>query len=135
MKMKMFLSIAALALAGCAAAIAPKPAEVAAADYGAYPSNYNEIVHAWIKKSFLDPYSVRDLKIGVPEKYWVQDPPLLGGKRHFGYMVAVALNGKNSFGAYVGIHGYRVLIRDGRVTTQQDVSATGAMGPQWVDVP
>jgi hypothetical protein len=131
MKTFPLILIAAL-VAGCATP--PAPQEVASANYGPYPSNYKEIVQGWIKQRFRDPYSIRDLKLGVPEKYWVQDPPLLGGKTHYGYMVAVALNGKNAFGAYVGIQAYRLLIRDGRLIAQQNASEVSAMGPQWVDL-
>src|SRR5947209_7164870 len=92
----------AVLLAGCAAAPAPSKQQTAAADYGPYPSNYREIVNAWIKHSMKDPYSVRDVQVGVPEKFWITDPPLLGGKTIYGYMIAVGLNAKNSFGAYTG---------------------------------
>jgi hypothetical protein len=132
MKTAMFTIIISLALAAPGCAGTPKPQVVAAADYGVYPSNYDAIIHAWIKRSFFDPYSIRDLKIGVPEKFWVQDAPIEGSKTHFGYMVAVALNGKNRFGAYTGIQGYRILIRDGRVVAQQNMSEGGALGPQWL---
>lgn len=134
MKTKLFTLIIFAALVGSGCASAPKPQVVASANYGAYPSNYDAIIHTWIKSSFFDPYSIRDLKIGVPQKFWVQDPPLLGGKTHFGYMVAVALNGKNRFGAYAGMQAYQLLIRDGHVIGQQWVNQPNreVTGPEWV---
>lgn len=132
MKSKLFPLFIVLALAGCAGA--PPPQEVASANYGAYPSGHKDIVQRWIKKSFFDPYSIRDLEIGAPEKFWVKDPPLLGGKTHYGYMVKVSLNGKNRLGAYVGLQTYQLLIRDGRVVGQQWLNQPNreVTGPDWV---
>lgn len=128
----MFLLTIALVVAGCS--VAPTTQQLATADYGAYPSGYREIADAWIKRSMKDPYSVRDVSVGAPEKFWVSDAPIEGGKKHYGYMVLVSLNGKNSFGAYTGTQSYRLLIHDSRVIAHQWLNQPGreVTGPDWV---
>ena len=105
-------------LAGCAAMIAPTSAERASADCGEYPDNYRGIVNNWIHRTFFDPYSIQDLSITTPEKYFIQQPPLLGGGRLFGYRVRVAANAKNRLGGYTGLQTTNVLIRNGKVVYQ-----------------
>ena len=131
MNTKMILSLAAIVLTSCAA---PSKQEVAAADYGPYPSNYRELVNAWIKRSMKDPYSVRDVQMGEPEKFWVAEAPILGGKKTYGYMIAVALNAKNSFGAYTGRQAYQLQIREGRVIAQQWMNppTREVTGADWI---
>lgn len=98
--------------------IAPTTAERASADYGQYPENYREIVDGWVHRTFFDPYSVRDLSMTKPEKYFIQQPPLLGGGRLFGYRVRVSANAKNRLGGYTGLQTTNVLIRNGKVIYQ-----------------
>ena len=95
--------------------IAPTKEEAAKADYGSFPDNYKEIVSAWIDDNLVDPYSVRDLKIVSPEKYWTQDAPIMGGKTTFGYRVQFSLNAKNRMGGYGGKTIFNILIRNGVV--------------------
>ena len=102
-------------LCGCAQMIAPNPQEVATADYGAYPTNYRQIVDAWMRDTLYDPHSVVDLEIVPPSKYFLQAAPLMGGGRTFGYLVKVKLNAKNRMGGYVGRKTMNLLIRDGKV--------------------
>ena len=113
MKLTPLYLLSALLLGGCAAMIAPTPQEMAVADYGPYPENYKEIVNDWIHKTFFDPSSVQDLEISEPEKHFIQEAPLMGAKRHFGWAVEVYANGKNRFGGYVGRQHFQLLIRNG----------------------
>jgi hypothetical protein len=110
--------LCSLFLSGCAAMIAPSPSERATADYGEYPQNYEEIVQSWIHTTYFDPYSVQDLSITKPEKWFIQQPPLLGGGRFFGYRVRVSANGKNRFGGYTGLQTTNLLIRNGKILHQ-----------------
>jgi hypothetical protein len=118
MKIKMFLSIAALALAGCAEMISPSQQDLAKADCGKYPDNYKQAIDKWIHDTFFDPYSVRDLEISKPVRGVVQEPPLLGGGRKFGYTVDVSVNAKNRLGGYTGRQRFTLLIRNGVVIDQ-----------------
>jgi hypothetical protein len=111
----------ALALAGCATQ--PNAAENAAADHGPYPGNYEAIVHTWISKTFFDPYSIRDLTIDKPFKGWRTGAPLFGEKpAYYGWEVVVTVNGKNRFGAYVGLQKYDLIIRDGKIIYQGNLT-------------
>ena len=107
--------LAAALLAGCAAAVAPNQQQAAAADYGPYPSNFRQIIDAWIKATLKDPYSVRDLQVGEPEKFWITDPPLLGGTTRWFYGCRESCSRRNFTSIFVILHhliGFRdILIR------------------------
>ncbi|MDQ2658799.1 MAG: hypothetical protein M3Y03_00080 [Verrucomicrobiota bacterium] len=94
----------------------PSAAQNAAADHGPYPANYEVIVRRWIKQTFNDPYSLRDLTISKPAKGWRTGAPLFGEKAvNYGWEVLVTVNAKNTFGAYTGLQTYDLILRDGRV--------------------
>lgn len=97
-------------LVGCASL--PTPQEVAVADYGSYPSNYEKIVKKFYDNTLKDPDSAKYRNITTPKKYWLGDR-ISGAK--FGYLVCVTLNAINSFGAYIGYHADALLIRNGAV--------------------
>lgn len=120
MKPHSIIASLAIAFTGCAEMIKPSQQQIAAADYGAYPANYEEIVHKWIHATFFDPGSVQDLEITKPVKGWWQDPPLLGGGRKFGYTVEVYANGKNRFGGYVGRQHFQLIIRNGTIVGERN---------------
>lgn len=108
------LLAAILFITGCATTKLT-PAQEAAADYGEYPTNYEEIVKEYFNSSLVDPYSAH-YRIGTPQKGFSAKRPILGGGvDKFGYIVDVAINAKNRFGGYVGERPYRVLIRNGQV--------------------
>jgi hypothetical protein len=102
-------------LTGCAAMIAPSAAQLAVADYGTYPTNYEDIVKTYLHNTLLDPNSVQDLNVDTPTQYYIQEPPIMGGHTLYGYMVSYSLNAKNSFGGYVGVQKHFILIRDGQI--------------------
>jgi len=60
-------------------------------------SEANKAVEEYISKTFKDPYSVRDLKVGVPRLAHVA----AGGYDHL-WVIPFSCNAKNSFGAYIG---------------------------------
>jgi hypothetical protein len=112
--MKTFLVLPLfLFIVGCAAMIAPSKEEAANADYGSYPSDYEDIVSNWINETLFDPYSVRDLNVQSPQRYWLQASPIMGGSTTYGYLVQFSLNAKNRMGGYVGKKYYNMLIRNG----------------------
>ena len=73
----------------------------AAADtarYGAYPTNYKEILMQWLNKQLIDPDSARIEWNGEPK------PADLGknGEHVYGYLVNFTVNARNRFGGYTG---------------------------------
>lgn len=119
-------ALAVLAVTGCA--IRPSMTEMATADYGPYPDDYKHIIESYESMRLKDPESARYQYLGMPMKAWNG----LGGSQ-YGYAVCALINGKNSFGAYVGARPNYFLIRDGRVVRSiegdgqyMDAMATGA---------
>ena len=90
--------------------------ELEDADYGAYPTNYQEIATAWFEESLRDPFSAQYRWEGEPQPGYHREAPITGGDVvEFGYIVYVDVNAKNGFGAYTGWEEYRLFIRDGEV--------------------
>ena len=97
--------------AGCATA--PTQQQLSAADYGAYPTNYESIVKNFYAGALKDPDSAQYRLITPPQKYWVRAP--LGGAVRYGYLVCATVNAKNSFGGYIGFQTQGLLIRESAV--------------------
>ena len=106
----------------------PTPDQIAAADCGPYPNDYEEIVKSYYSKALFDPYSaVWEFK-EPPKKGWAAVPRgkgavgevLKGHEPVFGWEVSGRVNAKNRFGAYVGARPFSVIIRNGQV-----ISASG----------
>ncbi|WP_322071001.1 hypothetical protein [Paraburkholderia bannensis] len=119
-------AVSALLVAGCA--IKPSATEMAAADYGAYPDDYKQIIESYESMRLKDPDSARYQYLGMPVRAWGGH-----GSGKFGYAVCALINAKNSYGGYVGARPNYFLIRDGRVVRAiegdgqfVDAMATGA---------
>ena len=112
--MKLFSITAVLfltLLTGCASA--PSQQEIASADYGSYPSNYESIVKGFYDNRLKDPNSVQYRTITGPRKFY------LGNRfsgAQYGYLVCATYNAKNGFGAYTGFDTDGLLLKDGVVT-------------------
>ena len=104
-------------LSGCATP--PSQEQISSLDYGSQP----QIYEATIKKHFdgvlFDPYSAH-YDFEPPQKYWVKDAPLMGGKLYAGYFVRVGVNAKNRMGGYVGKKMYGFIIKDDRIIKVMD---------------
>jgi len=94
-----------------ACALRPSQEEIANADYGAYPTDYAEIIRSHMARRLKDPYSARYDFLNEPLPGWQGG---LGGVV-FGYRVCVLVNAKNSYGGYTGAKLYFFMIKDGRV--------------------
>ncbi len=96
-----------LLLSACAQ---PPSAEIIArADYGAYPSNFQEIIKTYMGNILFDPYSA------VYENWRGPSRGYSGGnfiETKFGYRVCVDINAKNRLGGYVGRKHYYFLIKN-----------------------
>jgi hypothetical protein len=109
--MRHFVVALSLALlAGCASL--PNSQQAAAADYGAFPSEYEQIVKSYYDNTLKDPGSAQYRSVTAPQKYWLGDR-FTGAQ--YGYLVCATLNAKNSYGAYIGFQTDALLIRNGVV--------------------
>ncbi len=110
MKKLFLLAAVVMILAGCALANKPTPEQIAAADYGNYPDNYQEIIINYMLDRFYDPNPVY--------KGWT--PPVKAhaydmNGAYYGYKTCVEANPKNRMGGYTGFKLYRFLIKNGGV--------------------
>ena len=94
-------------IAGCATR--PTEQELTNADYGSYPSDYEQLIRRHMQSVLKDPDSARYDFLNSPKSGW----NVLGGKK-FGYVVCANINAKNSFGGYVGTRMSYFMMRDGR---------------------
>ena len=114
-----FFSICTVVLACLpVATFAQNPAP--SATHGAYPTNYQEIVTAWLNTHLDDPKSALIKWLGEPKP---AELPAENGQKIAGYLVEFTVNARNRFGAPTGPQKHGVLIRDGEV-----VKATGGFG-------
>ena len=107
-----------LALAGCAMEV-ETPREPP-------PTNYRQAVAEYIRKSFFDPYSIRDAGIAPPRPGWGFGGTSFGEYKT-GWAVCVRANAKNRMGAYGGSKETIYIIQDGRVVASgQDLETSAA---------
>lgn len=104
----LMLVVVMIVLAGCATP--PTEQELASADYGAYPGDYEQVVEGYMQSILKDPDSARYEFLNSPKKGWAG----IGNKR-FGYVVCANINAKNSFGGYTGNRLNYFFIKDGSV--------------------
>lgn len=110
--------------AGCAQIKAPTDAEAAAADYGAFPSDFEAVVRRFNAGRLKDPGSAQYTGWTEPQTYWF-------GTRDtstYGYLVCVALNAKNAYGGYTGFRTDGYLLRGGSVVRFFERGQYGASG-------
>jgi hypothetical protein len=104
-------AVALTGVSGCATVTAPSTDQLARADYGPYPANYEEIVHAYFVSSLKDPSSLQLDTIPVPTKAWYVST----AHTSYGYKTCVRYNARNSYGGYVGYKYIYFLIKNGVV--------------------
>ena len=102
-----------LLLAGCIPP--PTATETANADYGPYPSDYENIVKAYYEARLKDPESARYKRIAPPQEYWYWRGAFQNPRYGYGWLVCATLNAKNSYGAYTGYDTDGLLIKHGLV--------------------
>ena len=103
--MKKLITIAALAMLSSCAQYNPESA-------GQPPTDHKAAVANYIKTTFFDPYSLRDVAISdpVPGIMFYQS----------GYLVCFQANAKNRMGGYIGIHRTGLLLRNDAVIAYLD---------------
>lgn len=112
-----------LLVAGCVRL--PTLEQVANADYGVEPKNYEEQLRAYFTSTLNDPYSAV-YTFSPPSRGYVNNAPIFGGGvKDFGYLINVGVNAKNQFGGYVGMQTHRFFFKNG-VYTPVNVAADGS---------
>ncbi len=114
MSILIILIVLLFSLAGCGVK-PPSQEELAHADYGPYPQNYQEIVKSGFMLVLKDPLSAQYRFNGAPTKGWYRESILSGGDLHFGWWGHVLMNAKNGFGGYNGFSDYTYLINRGQL--------------------
>ena len=101
-------------LASCASG--PTQDQLAKADFGREISTTEctAMAEGVISDGLKDPSSAQFRKSQCTKGSWAS-VPLLGMGVEFGWLQRGEVNGKNSYGGYVGFRPYQVLIRDGAV--------------------
>jgi hypothetical protein len=111
------LGLVLFSLSNCA--VRPSPEQIASADYGTYPENYQEIIKNYYSKVLSDPHGVYTYE--NPTRAWDS----LGGLI-FGWAVCGKFNGKDRSGVHVGVRSFYVLIRDNKIQREyRDEMADG----------
>ena len=112
MQWSMFVSFSFLA----ACASGPTQKQLSNANYGRDipASECVSVAERVIAQSLKDPNSAQFRHTQCYKGYW-RSVPILGMSVEFGYIQKGEVNGKNSYGGYVGFRPYQVLIRDGAV--------------------
>ncbi len=96
-------------------------AELSSASYGEEPSNYKQVIRDYMTPTLIDSESVRYTNFSKPQKDWLSEFAGYSIEKHFGWLVCVEINGKNSYGGFTGRKQYYFLIKDNRVIfTQKD---------------
>ena len=88
------VTLIALWLSGCAA---PSATELANADYGPYPAEYEQVIKRHLDFVLKDPDSAKINIVKRPSTGWSG----LGGRK-YGWIVCAEVNAKNSYGGYTG---------------------------------
>jgi hypothetical protein len=104
--MATFAGTVAVGLAGCVSTTEPS------ADTGPFPTRYREMAKDYLRRSLVDPYSVRDAEIAEPVvkgSFHLVDPTP-------GWTICVRYNARNRMGAYAGMTENALLVRGDKVT-------------------
>ena len=118
---------AVMFLAGCVSK--PTPEEIANADYGSYPEEYQKPIESFMSRALKDPSSAKYEFLGRPQKTWAT----VAGDTEFGYGLCAYINAKNSFGGYTGAKLYFFLIKNGSVSYYQGGMRRGTFGEAMVE--
>lgn len=108
---------ALLCVTGCAepskpaARTAPEPTytlQVTPGMAGPYPALYKGMLASWVRGTFLDPYSLRNVHVTKPVE-------VKASRGTFAWLVCLSANARNRYGAYTGQQAHAVLIRNSAI--------------------
>lgn len=111
LKKLLMFSIFPIVLTGC---FRPSAEQLASADYGQYPSDYEQTIKSYMAQRLKDPYSAQFQFLNPPKTAWNG----IGGLK-YGYAVCVLINAKNSFGGYTGSQLSYFMLRGSTVIDSQ----------------
>lgn len=106
-----FILIAVMMVLAACATSKPTHRDLANAEYGPYPNDYEKIIKGYLNRRLIDPQSIKDLNISSPQKSWA---PTKGGMK-YGYLCFVQYNSKNQLGGYAGLKRKVILINHRQV--------------------
>lgn len=95
-----------------ACATPPTPEQIAAADIGSYPSNYEEIVKASMTYVLRDASTAQWGLFTKPKKVWWRNEM---GRVQIGWGLCASVNSKNAYGAYSGFKQHAFMIAKGSI--------------------
>jgi hypothetical protein len=113
-----------LAFSACAVPFqgGPNAEELARADYGPPPVNYESAIREHLNRALFDPFSAH-IEVGRPEQAWYGTQGGLAVPRdiRFGWRVPVRVNAKNRYGGYVGWQNYFFTFRGEQLVNTYEV--------------
>lgn len=115
----MVVAVLAGSLTACAFPV-PDRAALDAADYGAYPANYEALVTEAQDAFLKDPQSAQNKYLSTPQQGWMK--PTMTSDPIYGYRLCLNVNAKNSYGGYTGSKLTEVFIRDGRIVRYRSIT-------------
>lgn len=94
----------------------PTDATLTAGDYGSEvdQTSAQQAAQGWLELHLKDGESAR-YQWGNIQRGYAKDALVSGGDLHFGYMLPVMVNAKNSFGGYTGFEQWGFLFHDGQM--------------------
>jgi hypothetical protein len=116
-------------LASCASG--PTKSQLENADYGREMSSVEcvSIAESIISSGLKDPSSAQFKHGRLFKGHW-NSVPILGMGVVFGWIQQGEVNGKNSYGGYVGFKSYQVLIKDGKAVRWALRGSDGLLVPR-----
>ncbi len=127
----LILTMGTFLLAGCASV--PTREQIAGANYGTYPKNYQASITNYMFGLLSDPYSAV-YRFGTPYKGYAyvngnSEPPV------FGYLVDVGINARNRTGSYVGEEMFIFFLRDDELWLLSFFISRGPVYDQTTETP
>lgn len=114
--MRIFVVFAALFLVGCQTAT--QNTTTAQGPSSSPPANYRQLAIDHVKKTFFDPYSIRDAEISAPKL--AAGPSLNSNGFNTPWVVCIRANAKNRMGAYTGRKVTAIALSDSGVVNSWD---------------
>ncbi|MDC9588351.1 hypothetical protein KKJ01_18770 [Xenorhabdus bovienii] len=110
------LALSSLVLSGCVMPQPPTQAEMASANYGELPANYEALIQNFLYSNLKDPYTAQ-YRFLKPFKGYAQNGAWVQSKESikYGWIIPFYLNAKNSYGAYIGEKKYFFIYSNGRL--------------------
>lgn len=116
--------LAMLLLNGCALMNRPSPEQIAQADYGSFPTNYQATIKHYMDNVLKDPTSAMYSDWRGPSQGYVSN---MHGA-FFGYRVCVMVNAKNSYGGYTGKQPHTFVIKNDSIIQYKGGGVSGTIG-------